>query len=95
MLHPHLRFRDLKARGVVNNWVTLANWINNEGFPAGCLAGPNTRLWDELASPSLPGPRRAARPRDGYAHATPMDRLAAHGRGAAACARTTGRHCRA
>ena len=47
MLHPHLRFRDLKARGVVNNWVTLANWINNEGFPAGCLAGPNTRLWDE------------------------------------------------
>lgn len=45
---PHqLRFRDLKARGIVSNWVTLANWIQREGFPPGKLAGPNTRLWDE------------------------------------------------
>ena len=47
MLPTQLRFRDLKARGLVTNWVTLRNWIDNEGFPAGKLAGPNTRLWDE------------------------------------------------
>ena len=49
MLHPQLRFRDLKARGVVMNWVTLRNWIEHEGFPPGRMAGPNTRLWDEPA----------------------------------------------
>lgn len=47
MLPRQLRFRDLKAHNVVTNWVTLTNWIDNEGFPAGRMAGPNTRLWDE------------------------------------------------
>jgi len=47
MLPTQLRFRDLKARGVVSNWVTLNSWIQNEGFPPGRLVGPNTRLWDE------------------------------------------------
>jgi len=47
MLPTQLRFRDLKARNIVTNWVTLNNWINNEGFPPGRLVGPNTRLWDE------------------------------------------------
>jgi len=47
MLPTQLRFRDLKARGVVTNWVTLNSWIENEGFPPGRLVGPNTRLWDE------------------------------------------------
>jgi hypothetical protein len=46
-----LRFRDLKARRIVENWVTLANWIEHEGFPPGRLLGPNTRAWtdDEIA----------------------------------------------
>jgi hypothetical protein len=47
MLSAQLRFRDLKQRGVVNNRVTLRNWIENEKFPPGRMAGPNTRLWSE------------------------------------------------
>ena len=47
MFGNQLRFRDLKARGVVRNWPTLSSWIANEGFPPGRMAGPNTRLWDE------------------------------------------------
>ncbi len=47
MLPTQLRFSDLKARNIVTNWVTLRNWIENEGFPAGRKAGPNTRLWNE------------------------------------------------
>ena len=47
MLPNQLRFRDLKARGIVTNWVTLNNWIETEGFPSGRMVGPNTRLWDE------------------------------------------------
>jgi len=47
MLATQLRFRDLKARNIVTNWVTLNNWIEKEGFPPGRLVGPNTRLWDE------------------------------------------------
>lgn len=41
----YLRFSDLKARGIVNNWVTLGNWIEREGFPPGVKLGPNTRAW--------------------------------------------------
>ena len=46
-----LRFSDLKARGVVHNWVTLQRWIEHEGFPPGRLLGPNTRAGtdDEIA----------------------------------------------
>ena len=42
-----LRFAELQAKGVVNNRVTLKNWIEKQGFPAGQLTGPNTRTWDE------------------------------------------------
>jgi predicted DNA-binding transcriptional regulator AlpA len=42
-----LRFRDLKARGIVKNRPTLKNWIEKHGFPRGQLTGPNTRTWDE------------------------------------------------
>jgi predicted DNA-binding transcriptional regulator AlpA len=42
-----LRFADIKARGIVKNWVTLRNWIEREGFPAGFKTGPNTRCWTE------------------------------------------------
>jgi hypothetical protein len=42
-----LRFRDLKARGIVNNRPTLQNWIRDRGFPIGQLTGPNSRTWSE------------------------------------------------
>jgi predicted DNA-binding transcriptional regulator AlpA len=74
-MRKRLRFRDLKARGIVNNRPTLNNWIKKLGFPPGQLTGPNTRTWDEgevedyLASrPTAPKPtptpsRRPGRPR--------------------------------
>jgi predicted DNA-binding transcriptional regulator AlpA len=62
-----LRFRDLKARGIVNNRVTLTNRINKLGFPPGRLIGANTRAWTEaeveawLANrPTEPKPAPAA-----------------------------------
>jgi predicted DNA-binding transcriptional regulator AlpA len=42
-----LRFRELKARGIVSNHVTLKRWIEKEGFPPGFLLGPNTRVYRE------------------------------------------------
>jgi len=42
-----LRYHDLLALGVVNNRVTLQNWINSRGFPRGQLTGPNSRTWSE------------------------------------------------
>ena len=42
-----LRFRDLKAREIVNNHVTLKRWIDEQGFPPGKMLGPNTRVWAE------------------------------------------------
>ena len=61
-----LRFPDLKARGIVNNWMTLRRWIEREGFPPGKKIGPNTRAWTEaeieawLQSRATADPRRAA-----------------------------------
>jgi hypothetical protein len=43
----YLRFRDLKARGIVANWPTLMNRINKSGFPPGRMIGPNARAWTE------------------------------------------------
>jgi predicted DNA-binding transcriptional regulator AlpA len=68
-----LRFRDLKARGIVNNRPTLRNWIRDRGFPPGQLTGPNTRTWDEdteinpwLASrPTAPKPAPIVKGRRG------------------------------
>ena len=42
-----LRFADLKQRQIVFNHVTLKRWIEREGFPPGCMLGPNTRVWRE------------------------------------------------
>lgn len=47
MLQKQLRFRDLKARGVVDSWRCLINWIDTQGFPPGRLIGPNIRTWNE------------------------------------------------
>jgi predicted DNA-binding transcriptional regulator AlpA len=42
-----LRFADLRARGIVKNWMTLRRWIEREGFPPGVKLGPNSRAWWE------------------------------------------------
>lgn len=42
-----LRFKDLQARGIVDNRVTLRRWIDGQGFPPGKRLGPNTRAWTE------------------------------------------------
>lgn len=46
-----VRFKDLKASGVVGNWPTLLRLIDDEGFPAGFLLGKNMRAWalDDIA----------------------------------------------
>jgi predicted DNA-binding transcriptional regulator AlpA len=46
-VRKRLRYRDLLALGVVNNRVTLQNWIRDRGFPPGQLTGPNSRTWGE------------------------------------------------
>ena len=47
MSKVYLRFRDLQARGIVKNWMTLRRWIETEGFPRGIKLGPNTRAFPE------------------------------------------------
>ena len=42
-----LRFRDLKARGIVGTWPTFKRRIERDGFPPGRMIGPNTRAWTE------------------------------------------------
>jgi predicted DNA-binding transcriptional regulator AlpA len=44
---PYLRFRDLKARGVVNSWTQLYRMIDREGFPPGILLSPGVRVFPE------------------------------------------------
>ncbi|CAN5405859.1 hypothetical protein BH10PSE7_BH10PSE7_34020 [soil metagenome] len=63
-MHKRLRFRDLRERGVVHNWVTLKRWEQSLGFPPGQMTGPNTRTWTEkeidnwLESRPVAGSRR-------------------------------------
>jgi hypothetical protein len=44
------RYRDLKARKIVENRTQLKHLIEKYGFPSGVMLGPNTRAWpdDEL-----------------------------------------------
>jgi hypothetical protein len=42
-----LRFKHLKERGIVDNYVTLDRWIKEYGFPPGRLLGPNIRAWTD------------------------------------------------
>jgi hypothetical protein len=42
-----LRFSDLRARRIVNNWPSLRNRIQCDGFPPGRMIGPNARAWTE------------------------------------------------
>jgi predicted DNA-binding transcriptional regulator AlpA len=46
-MRKRLRYADLLALGIVNNRVTLQNWIRDRSFPRGQLTGPNSRTWDE------------------------------------------------
>ncbi|MFT3671583.1 helix-turn-helix transcriptional regulator [Aestuariivirga sp.] len=47
MVAKFLRFKDLKERGIVNNWPALIYKIKNNGFPQGRYIGPNSRAWTE------------------------------------------------
>jgi hypothetical protein len=47
-MRKRLRYADLRDLGIVNNRVTLSNWIKDLGFPRGQLIGPNTRVWTEV-----------------------------------------------
>jgi predicted DNA-binding transcriptional regulator AlpA len=72
MIHKRLRYADLVALGIVRNRVTLANWIQKQGFPPGQMTGPNSRTWDEgevkrwlgnRPTTTKPMPRSPGRPR--------------------------------
>jgi hypothetical protein len=41
----HLRFEDLRRKGIVNSWPGLRHLQLHEGFPIGKLLGPQTRVW--------------------------------------------------
>jgi hypothetical protein len=41
----YVRYADLVAANVVQNWTTLLRLIDDEGFPPGVMIGPNTRAW--------------------------------------------------
>jgi hypothetical protein len=41
-----IRFKELKARGIVQSWAELKALIDNCGFPTGRLLGPQTRVWE-------------------------------------------------
>jgi hypothetical protein len=42
----YVRFRDLRAANIVDNWQQLFRLINDYGFPCGTLLSPNVRAWD-------------------------------------------------
>lgn len=51
-LPTFLRFKDLKARGIVQSWPQLGRLIRDQNFPLGTMLGVNTRAWteDEVAA---------------------------------------------
>ena len=71
-----LRFRDLRERGIINNWPALRYRIDRDGFPPGRMIGPNSRAWTEAevdawikSRPTAgPAPRGAAKVRRDRAH---------------------------
>lgn len=42
-----LRFRDLQAAGIVNNWTSINYKVKHYGFPLGKYLSPNTRVWTD------------------------------------------------
>ena len=47
MTKMKLRFRDLRARGIVKNWPQLKHLKKKHNFPPGQLLTPYCRIWDE------------------------------------------------
>jgi predicted DNA-binding transcriptional regulator AlpA len=41
-----IRFRDIRAAGIVDSWESLSRLIDDHGFPSGMLLSPNVRAWD-------------------------------------------------
>jgi predicted DNA-binding transcriptional regulator AlpA len=41
-----VRFTDLKAAGITENWTHLTRLINEQDFPCGILLSANIRAWD-------------------------------------------------
>jgi hypothetical protein len=41
------RFRDLKARGIVQSWAQLKRLVEIYGFPPGKMISGNCRVWAE------------------------------------------------
>lgn len=62
-----LRFRDIQARGIFNNRVTLERWIKKYGFPPGHMLGPNTRAWTDEEIARWESSRPSATQHDGEA----------------------------
>jgi|AmaraimetFIIA100_FD_contig_51_6256073_length_1257_multi_5_in_0_out_0_2 predicted DNA-binding transcriptional regulator AlpA len=68
-----LRFKDLQARGIINNWPMLKRRIERDNFPCGVMVGPNQRAWIEeevdawiKSRPAVgPGPKGVAKSRCG------------------------------
>ncbi len=65
---PHyVRFRDLRAAGIVDNWEQLRNLVNDYAFPQGVLLSPNVRAWNlenvQHWLATRPTERKAAPPR--------------------------------
>jgi predicted DNA-binding transcriptional regulator AlpA len=69
-----LRYRDLVARGIVRNRMTLKRRIEKDNFPVGRMTGPNERTWTEeevdawigsrpIEGPKLKGAAKANRDR--------------------------------
>ena len=46
-MSKYLRYPDLRARGIINNRMTLRRWIADHGFPAAVQLGPNSVAWRE------------------------------------------------
>jgi predicted DNA-binding transcriptional regulator AlpA len=42
-----IKFKDLKARGIVQSWAQLGHLIESHDFPTGFYLGSNTRVWNE------------------------------------------------
>jgi hypothetical protein len=62
-----LRFRDLKARGVVKSWPQLNRMQKLHDFPLGRLMSPNVRAWteEEIEAYIESRPIENSRPRQG------------------------------
>jgi predicted DNA-binding transcriptional regulator AlpA len=41
-----VRFKDLRAAGIVDNWPTLLRLVDQQNFPEGVLLSPNIRAWN-------------------------------------------------